>query len=327
MQLVNKPENMKNICNNILQCKPKPPSILGCFQLYKKQNCFHSDNFDDASAGDYYFGYTNFDLFCNLGNLQYFHLGVGGINWKGKVISFVDDINISITDIYYNCSNQYNNFYYNKTNQIVQYGSSKNINDDIWTCSDKMRYDIYNFFKDMSYFKIAEIGSHKGYTTKILANIFSKVYAVDNSIEFTDYNKNYNKYVKNIEYVMLDLYNDNWDSLPDDISVSFIDAQHDYNACKSDIMNSIQRFKNLQYIVFDDYGVWPGVKQIVDELLQNKTFIFERFIGINNVLGPNGIVKNVNEGIICKINKNMVSPPSRTFTPRKKMYMNMYMNI
>ena len=177
------------------------------------------------------------------------------------------------------------------------------IEHDIWTCSSKMRYDIYDFFKYKSHFKIAEIGSHKGYSTKILSKIFSKVYAVDNSIEWTNFNKNFNKDITNIEYVMLDIYKDSWEILPDDIEVSFIDAVHSYDGCKSDIMNSIKRFKNLQYIIFDDYGVWRGVKQIVDELIQNKSLIFEKFIGLNDVPGPNGTVKNVNEGIICSINK------------------------
>ena len=36
-----------------------------------------------------------------------------------------------------------------------------------------------------------------------------------------------------------------------------------------------------------------------------KILIFEKFIGINNVLGSNGIIKYVNEGIICSINKNI----------------------
>jgi hypothetical protein len=102
---------------------------------------------------------------------------------------------------------------------------------------------------------------------------------------------------------MLDIYKDNWEALPEDIEVSFVDANHSYNGCKSDIINSINRFKNLQYIILDDYGVWPGVKQIVDELIKNKTLKFERFIGINDVPGTNGIIKNVNEGIICSINK------------------------
>ena len=181
-----------------------------------------------------------------------------------------------------------------------------NIDDDIWTCSSKMRYDIYDFFKDKSHFKIAEIGSHKGYSTKVLSKIFSKVYAVDNSIEWTNFNKNFNKDATNIEYVMLDIYKDSWNILPDDIEISFIDADHSYNGCKSDIFNSIKQFKNLKYIIFDDYGVWNGVKQIIDELINSEILVFEKFIGINDVPGPHGIVNNVNEGIICKINNNFI---------------------
>ena len=177
-----------------------------------------------------------------------------------------------------------------------------NIEDDIWTCSSKMRYDIYYFFKDKRDIKIAEIGSHKGYSTKVLSKIFSKVYAVDNSIEWTNFNKNFNKHATNIEYVMLDIYKDSWEILPHDIEVSFIDAGHSYECCKSDILNSIKQFKKLQYIIFDDYGVWSGVKQIVDEFIKNKILIFEKFIGLNDVPGPNGIVENINEGVICSIN-------------------------
>ena len=189
-----------------------------------------------------------------------------------------------------------------KNNTFKNFNQTIHITDDIWTCSSKMRYDIYDFFISKKHFKIAEIGSHKGYSTKVLSKIFSKIYAVDNSIEWTNFNKNFNKDATNIEYVMLDIYKDSWKILPEDIDVSFIDADHSYNGCKSDIFNSIKHFKNLKYIIFDDYGVWTGVKQIVDELIQNGVLVFEKFIGINNVPSLNGIVKNVNEGIICSIN-------------------------
>ena len=178
-----------------------------------------------------------------------------------------------------------------------------NIYDDVWTCSDEFREDIKYFFKDKSHYKIAEIGSHKGYTTGYLSNIFEKVYAVDHSVEWTNFNKNLNKDKNNIEYVHLDIYKDSWDIIPD-VDVVFIDAVHSYQQCKSDMYNSIKNFENLKYIIFDDYGVWSGVKQIVNESLTNKILIFEKYIGLNDVPGPNNIlVKNTSEGIICRINQ------------------------
>jgi hypothetical protein len=311
-QIVNNINNVNWIYNNIIYVKNTPPSILGCFQLYKKK-CFHRGNMNNAGYGDYYFGHDNFKLFCNLDNVIYFHLGETGVNWDGKVVNFIDDIKISLEDIYYTAVKSCNNIYYNENCQVTKYGNSKNIDDDIWTCSDKMRYEIYEFFKDNT-FKIAEIGAHKGYSTTVLANIFTKVYAIDNSVEWTNFSKNLNKDTENIEYVMLDLYNDNWDILPDDIEVSFIDAVHTYEHCKSDTLNSIKRFKNLKYIIYDDYGVFDGVKRIVDELIANNTLVFERFIGINDIPGPNGMVYNVNEGLICSVNKNPVQPVVETVT-------------
>jgi hypothetical protein len=301
-QIINKDENKNFVYNNILYFNNTPPSMMGCFQLYKKKVYYRTTIDNTEGWADYYFGHDNFDTFCNLDNLTYFHLGETGVNWGGKVISFIDDIGISLNDIYYIYNKECNNIYYDSNCEVIKYGNSKNIDDDLWTCSEKMRYDIYDFFKDKTHFKIAELGSHKGYSTKVLSKIFSKVYAVDNSIEWTNFNKEFNKDVSNIEYVMLNIYNDSWSILPDDIEVTFIDADHSYQGCRSDIMNSINRFKNLQYIILDDYGVWNGVKQIVDELIENKTFKFERFIGITDVPGPNNtVVKNVNEGIICSI--------------------------
>lgn len=305
-KIINKTDNLNWIYNNILWNKKTPPSILGCFQLYKKK-VYHRDNLKNAGGGDYYFGYDNFELFSMFDNIIYFHLGHGNKNWYGKTTSFIDDIKISINDIYYVCNKKSNFIYYDNKQQLVQYGSSIDINNDIWTCSEQMRYDIYTFFKYKSDLKIAEIGSYKGYTTKILANIFSKVYSVDNSVEFIDMNKELNKKSNNICYVLLDIYKDSWEILPDDIEVSFIDAVHSYEKCKQDIKNSIKRFKNLQYIICDDYGVWSGVKQIVDELINKNILIFEKYIGIKDVPGPNGIVKNVNEGIICRINKQIAT--------------------
>ena len=40
---------------------------------------------------------------------------------------------------------------------------------------------------------------------------------------------------------------------------------------------------------------------------------FERFIGINDVPGPYGIVKNINEGIVCRININYLENKKYTW--------------
>jgi hypothetical protein len=347
-ELLNKQQILKNNYNyqynNILWKSNTPPSIIGCFQLYKK-HVFHSDTFDNAGFGDYDFGYKNFNLFCNIQNIVYFHLGSSGVNWNGKCEYFMDDVHISLQNIYYEYKTNVVSQYYNKEcqpvnakysgreaegtrrnsgertspefvgldympeNNIVPTIDIQNVNvidiyDDIWTCSAKMRQDIADFFATKRHLKIAEIGSHKGYSTKVLSKIFSKVYAVDNNTEWTNFNKEFNKETHNIEYIMLDIYNNNWDILPDDIEVSFIDADHSYYGCRSDILNSLNRFQNLQYIILDDYGVWPGVKHIVDELANSGRLTIEQFIGITDVPGPNGIVQNVNEGVICSVRRN-----------------------
>lgn len=211
---------------------------------------------------------------------------------------------------YYKLVNHFKSYGYSVVKETsedthIQYLKTVDIYEDIWTCSDKMRYEIADFFKDKSHYKIAEIGAHKGYSTKPLSYLFSKVCAVDNSVEYTNFNKAYNADRHNIDYIHLDIYNDSWNIIPDDIDVSFIDAGHSYECCKSDIVNSINRFKYLKYIIFDDYGVWEGVKQAIDELMATNNLVFERFVGLTDVPGPNGIVKNTHEGIICSVNNKI----------------------
>lgn len=133
-------ENVNILQNNILYLKDKPPSMLGCFQLYKKK-VFHRNNFDNASIGDYLFGYDNFDLFCNMKNLIYFHLGKGFVNWYGKVVSFVDNINIDIKDIYYEYNRTVTNVYYNKKCKIIDFNDSDDSNDK----SSLLKKPIRNF--------------------------------------------------------------------------------------------------------------------------------------------------------------------------------------
>ena len=139
-----------------------------------------------------FFVSDNFDVWCCLEDLLCIHLGPISKNHFGKKVSFINDINLECKQLYYKYYRRINNTFYNKKKQLVKYGCSTNKQADLWTISDQMRIDIYNFFNDNQDFKIAEIGSHKGYTTKILSNIFSMVYSVDNNEEFTLINKKFN---------------------------------------------------------------------------------------------------------------------------------------
>lgn len=184
---------------------------------------------------------------------------------------------------------------------------SMSIDKDVWTISTHFRYDIIHFFANKSKYSIAEIGSYKGYTTSFLSKLFKFVIAVDNNPEFHFMNMKLNSDRQNIHYALFDLYQTNWsDVFIDnvDIQVAFIDAGHSYEQCKSDIDNCLSNFKNIKYIIFDDYGVWSGVKKAVDEYIHYGKLQFETFIGMYDyVPGPNNtFVNNVNEGIIVSTN-------------------------
>ena len=105
--------------NNILNQYGNPPSILGCFQLYFKKNIFHRNDFNNASKGDFYFGFDNFNIFCQLENLVYLHLGLDKVNWDGKIESFNDDCNINLNKIYFKCNIVCRNIYYNQLKYFI----------------------------------------------------------------------------------------------------------------------------------------------------------------------------------------------------------------
>jgi len=180
------------------------------------------------------------------------------------------------------------------------------IHDDVWTISTEMRNDIKNHFKSSaSTTSIVEIGAYKGYTTKFLSQIFHTVYAVDNHKKWLQENKNYNSDSTNIVFVELNLYRDDWNILQDpNVEVVFIDAVHSYYKCKSDTINSLKTFQNLKYIIFDDYGVFPEVKKVVDEFVENQTLSVVSFLGLTSVPTLSGVnVENTHEGILCKVNQ------------------------
>lgn len=105
-----------------------PPLIIGYFQLYKKKYVYHPTCSTNAGHGDCAFGYENFKLFCNLENMVVIHLGPDRVNWSGKKQGFIDDIRISLDNVYYTCHIPVHNHYFAANYELIQYGTSNIVN-------------------------------------------------------------------------------------------------------------------------------------------------------------------------------------------------------
>jgi hypothetical protein len=179
-QTININKKLNLVYNNILYYENSPPSILGCFQLYKK-HVYHRENLVDAAWGDYCFGYDNFKLFCNLDSLLYFHLGQPGKNWGGKIINFIDDINLSLDNLYYNFHKNVNLIYYNEKCKIVKYGNSEFID----TLTNKTYTWGNSYIKFLDHFKMDAFG--EGYYSFINSkNIIANFGGREHNIIFND---------------------------------------------------------------------------------------------------------------------------------------------
>ena len=171
---------------------------------------------------------------------------------------------------------------------------------DLW---DFCREQFPNGFKELS---CVEYGTHKGQTTHVLAYLFDKVYTFNLPNHF-DAAKELNKYLENIEYIGLDLYNsDIYEKLIDDkISLFFIDAVHSYDAVLSDFTRSLNignELDTLCFFVFDDFGSYPEVHKAVEDLIWVGKLEMVKYIGHEprHDFGQGRILSD-HEGIICKL--------------------------
>ena len=149
-----------------------------------------------------------------------------------------------------------------------------------------------------------EIGTSKGYSTRILSYLFKKVITCENNIDNINFAKDINKDRDNIEFLNKDVYNTSWDF--EDIDVVFIDCNHEINYVLSDIKKAIGLCKKEGDIllIFDDYGLdnpWEGVKEAIATYDDDDRFEIVREIGEpkGSDCNPRALLKDV-EGIICK---------------------------
>ena len=144
------------------------------------------------------------------------------------------------------------------------------------TTSLKFKKDLIAFLGEDYKDKIClEIGTSKGYSTRLLSFLFKKVITCEINPDLITFAKNINKDRENIEFLQKDVYGTRWDL--EDIDIVFIDCDHEINAVLGDIQNAISLCKPAQelLIVFDDYGLdnpWEGVKDAISRYDDNPYF-------------------------------------------------------
>ncbi len=143
--------------------------------------------------------------------------------------------------------------------------------EDFGTITYQMKNDVFNYFKDENLTCI-EIGCYKGYTTNIFSNVFREIIGLDCNQESLASATNNNKKNKNVSFIELNLYDKSqWrervhEPYKDKIDVSFVDASHSYEACKADIIKSIEL--GCKYIIVDDLGVYDDIKTVLIEIVE-----------------------------------------------------------
>ena len=192
--------------------------------------------------------------------------------------------------------NLFKNFKRNLLKGAVRKSESKT------TTSMKFKADIIDFFRDN--FKnetVLEIGTSLGYGTKILSGLFKKVITVDNSSEKMYEAKENLKHLDNIDFRLMDVYNHRW-NFDEKVDVVFIDCVHTYEHLKSDVNNSLNTF-DKPIIFFDDYGLFPDLKRLIDEYIDMGKFKVLKKIGQHKgKIYPKTQNKVLldREGIICQ---------------------------
>ena len=173
------------------------------------------------------------------------------------------------------------------------------------TTSLKFKRDLISYLGEDYKDKVClEIGTSRGYSTKILSHLFKKVITCETNVELLNFAKGVNKDRDNIVFLNKDVYNTPWNFK--DIDVVFIDCNHEISYVLSDIKNAISLCRDYKdiLIIFDDYGLdnpWEGVKEAIATYDNDERFEIVKEIGEpkGSDCNPRALLRDV-EGVICK---------------------------
>eukprot|EP00931_Biecheleriopsis_adriatica_P085858 TRINITY_DN60641_c0_g1_i1.p1 TRINITY_DN60641_c0_g1~~TRINITY_DN60641_c0_g1_i1.p1 ORF type:complete len:492 (+),score=89.56 TRINITY_DN60641_c0_g1_i1:44-1519(+) len=141
---------------------------------------------------------------------------------------------------------------------------------DYYTSSRQFKQDLRDFFGSIARdWTVVELGAYRGYTTRVLSEVFGHVIAVDASATFLTQNRRHNSDRKNIMYLQLHSAVDGLQSLQgNSVEVVFVDADHDYSSVLQDVNSVFSAFgTSLRYLLFDDFFSSEGIRQVVTELV------------------------------------------------------------
>ena len=169
--------------------------------------------------------------------------------------------------------------------------------------SRKFKSDLFEFFKDDKYkkMKVLELGACHGDTTRVFAELFDKVYAVDRSEDNVQLIREKCKDVDNVECSVMDVTNDAW-NFPQ-VDVVFVDASHDYPQVAVEIQKCIDYFDN-PLLILDDYGNPnnTNIRNSIDDKVREGKINIHKKIGEGvGFLTKSGWKMIDREGVICKV--------------------------
>lgn len=183
-------------------------------------------------------------------------------------------------------------------------------NQNLSTTSFKFKRDVWNYFQNFTTKVAVEFGTNKGQTTRLLSNLFQKVYTVN--LNDNAEAKHLNSDITNIEYISnFNLYSNTPLLVNEPVSLFFLDAGHRYE----EIILDINRVTSMKceadcYLLFDDYGssINIGIKQAVDQAVDQGVLEIKEWIGhdagynFGNAIkgGPDRVLIG-KEGVITKI--------------------------
>lgn len=191
--------------------------------------------------------------------------------------------------------------------QLLQEPGQEDKVQNLSTTSFQFKRDLWDFFSEnFSHCHAVEFGTHKGQTTRIMAFLFDQVYTINRPVDdvFVEA-KILNRDRDNINYIGFNLYGSGKLVIPNEVSMVFIDANHEYDNVMQDIERALGfRLSSEAFLVFDDYGSSAGVKIAVTDFVDEGKLQIVRTIGHGPAHSfggrPERILQDF-EGVICKV--------------------------